>query len=129
MKTFFLSVLKQLPAFLLMASDGSSKPKKKKLDCQFKSAWKNQIFNVNIGGKEQSFAGEVLSGRDGDKNATCTVCGIKFSVCHGGRNDVIKHFSSRKHSQSISATKTSRTLTSFGFGESEATRRAKKKQE
>ena len=112
-----------------MGSDGQSKPKKKTLDCYFKSAWKNQIFTVNIRGKEQSFSGEVLSGRDGDENATCTVCGMKFSVRHGGRNDVTKHFSHQKHFQSISANKTSPTLTSLGFGESEAAKRVRKKQE
>ena len=61
----------QLPSFLLVAFDGSSKPKIKKLDCQFKYAWKNQIFNVNMWGKDQSFSRKALSGRDGDNNTTC----------------------------------------------------------
>ena len=43
--TFFLMVSKQLPLFLLRASDGSSKPKKNKLDCQFKSVWKNHVHS------------------------------------------------------------------------------------
>ena len=70
-----------------------------------------------------------MIGREGEDNATCTVRGVKFSVSHGGLNDVIKHFSSKKHSQSVTAKKTSGTLASFGFREIDTTKRARAKQE
>ena len=55
-------------------------------------------------------SGDVLSGFDGDDDTKCELCGVTFSVCHGGANDV-KHFSTQ-------------TLDRYGFGQSEVAKRA-----
>ena len=102
--------------------------KKKKLYCHFKTLWKTQEFSVKLnGGATKSICGDVLSGVEGGDSAKCRVCGVTFSVRHGGVNDVLKHFSSRNHLQAMCST--SSTLANFGFGHSEEARRARRKQE
>ena len=39
--------------------------------------------------------------------ATGTVCGVHFSVCHGGTNDVEMNFSSKNHQTTMSSSSTS----------------------
>ena len=107
----------------------STTVKKKKVYCHFKSSWKTQVFSVGTGSAVKSISGEVLSGVDGGETAKCKVCGVTFSVRHGGANDVVKHFSSHNHMQSKSSTSTTRSLAEFGFGQSEAAKRARKKLE
>lgn len=76
-----------------------------------------------------SISGKVLSGEEGGDNAKCKVCGVTFSVRHGGANDVTKHFSSKKHIQAMSSMSNAQTLLKFGFGQSEEAKRARRKQE
>ena len=75
-------------------------------------------------------SGDILCGVDGGDNAKCKLCGVTFSVRHGGTNDVVKHFSSKNHLQLMSSSSsttqssTTQTLDNFGFGQSEVTKRA-----
>ena len=83
------------------ASDSTSNiaSKKPKLYCHFKSSWKTQEFSVPVGdrpGAQRKVSGDILSGVDGGDTAKCKLCGITFSVRHGGANDV-KHFATKKH--------------------------------
>ena len=102
----------------------STATKKPKLYCHFKSTWRTQVFTVHLSDPPRSVtvSGEVLSGIEGGDKATCKACGVKFSVHHGGSNDVVKHFSSKHHLQAILAMCSSnsmQTLDTFGFGQSE----------
>ena len=99
------------------ADSDSELPKKKRAKpkryCSFSSAWKTAEFLVNIGcGNEKKLSGSVLRGKDGDSSAYCILCKVEFSVRHGGANDVRKHFSSTKHISSVTASSTSRPLSS-----------------
>ena len=78
------------------SDDAGPVRKKKKAYCHFKSAWKSQEFTVTVGGAEKTVSGKILSGVEGADNAKCTACGVAFSVCHGGANDVIKNISRHK---------------------------------
>ena len=106
--------------------------KKPKLYCHFKSSWKTQKFSVPVGdrpGAQRTVSGDILSGVDGGDNAKCKLCGITFSVRHGGAYDVVKHFSTKKHLQAMSSSSCRQTLDRFGFGQSEVARRARQRQE
>lgn len=105
----------------------TSSTTKKKAYCHFKDSWKSRDFSVNNRGATISVSGEVLSGVDRGDTAKCKVCGVNFSVRHGGANDVVKHFSSKNHLQAMSSL--SQTLDKFGFGSNGAAQRARKKQE
>ena len=94
------------------SASSSKASKKTKLYCHFKSLWKAQEFSqsVRVGdrsGAQRTVSGDILSGVDGGDNAKCKLCGITFSVRHGGANDV-KHFSTKKTltMSSSSSTKT-----------------------
>ena len=104
-----------------VVDSGSPKRKPPKRYCSFTSAWKKEEFKVDIGcGSLKVFSGAVLSGTDGDDHAFCTLCRVKFSVRHGGANDVRKHFASTKHTSAVSSKQTTRSLSHFGFGNSAA---------
>ena len=106
--------------------------KKLKLYCHFKSSWKTQEFSVPMEdrpGAQRTVSGDILSGVDGGDNAKCKLCGITFSVRHGGANDIVKHFSTKKHLQAMSSSSCTQTLDRFGFGQSEVARRARQRQE
>ena len=108
----------------------SAKKKKGKVYCDFKSSWKSQHFSIRLrDGEVKSISGDVLSGVDGEDTAKCKVCGVTFFVRHGGANDVVKHFSSQNHLQAMSSTCSTHTLAKFGFGQSEAAKRARRKRE
>ena len=82
------------------SASSSKVSKKTKLYCHFKSSWKAQEFSVPVGdrsGAQRTVSGDILSGVDGGDNAKCKLCGITFSVRHGGANDVVEHFSTKKH--------------------------------
>ena len=94
------------------------------------SSWKNDEFRVDVGrGNFKSFSGAVLSGTDGDDHAFCTLCKVRFSVRHGGANDIRKHFATAKHASAVSSRQTSRSLSHFGFGSSLAAREARMRAE
>ena len=89
--------------------------------CSFNSAWKDEDFKIDVGGQHnKTFLGSVLSGADGDNTAYCTLCKVQFSVCHGGANDVRKHFGTAKHVSAATVSKPGSSLHSFGFGNSAA---------
>ena len=73
-------------------------------------------------------SGSVLSAVEGGGSAKCLVCGVTFSVRHGGVNDV-KHFSSKNHLQAMASPTATQSLDRCGFGNSEAARKARRKQE
>jgi len=50
-------------------------------------------------------------------------------VRYGGANDVVKHFSTKNHWESIKATASSSTLARFGIGNSEEALRSTQKEE
>ena len=56
---------------------------------------------MNFEEAENSVSKAILSGVDGADNVKCTGCGVTFSVCHGGTNDVLKHFLTRNHWQAV----------------------------
>ena len=64
----------------------------------------------------------ILSGVDGGDEAYCTPCKVQFSVCHGGANDVCKHFGAVKHTSLVSSRQTTMFLSDFGFGSGTAAR-------
>ena len=49
----------------------------------------------------------------GDIFAYCTVCHIDFSVQHGGRDDIRKHCTTKKHGDSLNASKSSNKITKY----------------
>ena len=109
------------------SASSSKASKKTKLYCHFKSSWKAQEFSVPVGnrsGAQRTISGDILSGVDGGDNAKCKLCGITFSVRHGGANDVVKHFSTKKHLQAMSSSSSTKTLDKFGFGQSEVARKS-----
>ena len=107
--------------------------KKSKAYCHFKPSWKLQDFEVKVsdsaGSRITLLSGGVLSGIEGGATAKCKVCGVTFSVRHGGANDVVKHFSSKNHLQAMSSSSSINTLDRFGFGDNETAKRARRKQE
>ena len=114
------------------SASSSKASKKTKLYCHFKSSWKAQEFSVPVGdrsGAQRTVSGDILSGVDGGDNAKCKLCGITFSVRHGGANDVVKHFSTKKHLEAMSSSSSTKTLDKFGFGQSEVAKRARQRQE
>ena len=95
-----------------VVDSGSPKRNPPKRYCSFTSASKNEEFKVDVGcGSLKVFSGAVLSGADGDDHAYCTLCKVKFSVCHGGANDVCKHFATIKHTSAVSSRQTTKSLT------------------
>ena len=106
--------------------------KKPKLYCHFKSSWRTQEFSVPVrdrpgAQRTVSVSGDILSGVDGGDDAKCKLCGITFSVRHGGANNVVKHFSSKKHLQAMSSSSCTQPLDKFG--QSEVARRARQRQQ
>ena len=111
---------------------GLPRPKKEKRQSvlSFQVFGKSQDFSVSLrDGAVKSISGDVLSGVEGEDTAKCKVFGVTFSVRHGGANDVVKHFSSQNHLQAMSSTCSTHTLAKFGFGQSEAAKRARRKRE
>ena len=74
-------------------------------------------------------SGTILLGVDGADNAKCTICGVSFSVRHGGANDIVKHFSTKSHWQAVNAKTSSSTLARYGFGHSDEALKAWKKKD
>lgn len=97
--------------------------------CSFNSAWKNKEFKIDTGdGHRKTFSGNVLSGADGD-TAYCTLCKVKFSVRHGGANDVRKHFSTANHVSTVTTSKRAGSLQNFGNSRTaQAARQRREKQ-
>jgi hypothetical protein len=55
------------------------KKRKVRGHCHFKSAWKDQVFTVTVGGAKKTFSGKVLSGLDGADNMTYSVwCNLLY---------------------------------------------------
>ena len=72
-------------------------------------------MTVAIRVTNKTFSGVILSGADGGDDAYCTRCKVQFSVCHGGANDVCKHFGTVKHASLVSSRQTTRSLSDFGL--------------
>ena len=88
------------------SSSGATSAKKEigKMYCHFKSSWKSQDFSISLrDGAVKFISGDVLSGVEGEDTTKCKVCGVTFSVRHGGTKDVVK-FSSQNHLQAMSST-------------------------
>ena len=43
---------------------------------------------AHVDGVERRVSGAILSGVNGADKVKCTGCGVTFSVCRGGANDV-----------------------------------------
>ena len=74
------------------AANNEKKKAKGKAYCNFKASWKKQDFTVTVRGeagesectKTVVISGSVLSADEGADVVKCTVCGVTFSVRHGG---------------------------------------------
>ena len=48
----------------------------------------------------------------GDTYAHCTLCGIDFTICHGGRNDVTAHVKTKRHTEMAKVVSSTRSIRS-----------------
>ena len=71
-------------AAINLSTKGDPRPPSKKYQCRFNSDW------------QQTFPG-LQNVKNDDRSAYCSVCNLTFSVAHGGKNDVTKHFATPTH--------------------------------
>ena len=115
-----------------MSSDGDqgNASKKRKGYCHFKESWKTCKFDVLVMTVKRTLllSGSILSGKNGGDAATCDICGVCFSVAHGGAYDVVKYFSSKNHQKALTSVSFSQILSNFGIRNTEKAIDARKKE-
>ena len=70
--------------------------KKNKVQCVFLSSHKDQFQFIEAA----SEAGKVL----------CRICNSKFSITHGGKNDIVSHIKTNKHQNAVSLANSSKQI-------------------
>ena len=89
---------------------------------------KSRIYCHCWRSRKEDIGGDSV-GSGGGNDAKCTLCGVSFSVRHGGANDVVKHLSMKGHWQTVNSKSSTSTLSRYGFGQSDEAVKARRKDE